>query len=79
MATLRAFRASRHYRLEILDKLRLGSDTMLVAPVEVADDAMTGAGSVISVDVPAGSLAIGRAKQRNLADWAERFRRRKKR
>lgn len=57
----------------------IGSDTMLVAPVEVADDAMTGAGSVISVDVPAGSLAIGRAKQRNLADWAERFRRRKKR
>jgi hydroxymethylglutaryl-CoA synthase len=29
MAALRAFRASRHYRLEILDKLRLGSDTML--------------------------------------------------
>ena len=57
----------------------IGSDTMLVAPIDVADEAMTGAGSVISKDVPAGSLAVGRAKQQNLADWAKRFRRRKKR
>ena len=57
----------------------IGSDTMLVAPVEVDDEAMTGAGSVISKDVPAGSLAVGRSRQQNIAGWAERFRRRKKR
>ena len=36
---------------------------MLVAPVRVGDDAMTGSGSVITQDVPDGALAIGRARQ----------------
>jgi len=57
----------------------IGSDTMLVAPVEVGDEAMTAAGSVVSKDVPAGSLAVERSTQRNLAGWAKRFRRRQKR
>lgn len=57
----------------------IGSDTMLVAPVEVDDEAITGAGSVISKDVPAGSLAVERSRQQNIAGWADRFRRRKKR
>jgi bifunctional UDP-N-acetylglucosamine pyrophosphorylase/glucosamine-1-phosphate N-acetyltransferase len=51
----------------------IGSDTMLVAPVEVGDDAMTAAGSVVTKDVPAGALAVGRAVQRNIAEWARRF------
>lgn len=55
----------------------VGSDTMLVAPVEIGDGAMTAAGSVVSKDVPPDSLAVGRSPQRNLADWARRFRRRK--
>ena len=50
----------------------VGSDTMLVAPVELGDGATTGAGSVITKDLPAGSLGVGRARQRTIADWAER-------
>lgn len=41
----------------------IGSDTMLVAPVTVGDGALTGSGSVITEDVPAGAVALGRAKQ----------------
>ena len=41
----------------------IGSDTMLVAPVTVGDGALTGSGSVITEDVPAEAVAIGRAKQ----------------
>ena len=67
------------HRTRIGRHVFIGSDTMLVAPVEVDDEAMTGAGSVISKDVPAGSLAVGRSKQQNIADWAKRFRRRKQR
>jgi bifunctional UDP-N-acetylglucosamine pyrophosphorylase/glucosamine-1-phosphate N-acetyltransferase len=50
---------------------------MLVAPVDIGDEAMTAAGSVVSKDVPAGSLAVERSVQRNIANWARRFRRRK--
>ena len=55
----------------------IGSDTMLIAPVEIGDEAMTAAGSVVSKDVPEGALAVERSTQRNIADWARRFRRRK--
>lgn len=41
----------------------IGSDTMLVAPVTIGDEAMTATGSVITQDVAAGSLAIARSKQ----------------
>lgn len=50
----------------------IGSDTMLVAPVTVADGATIGAGSVITKDVPEGALAVARARQVVLADWAKR-------
>jgi bifunctional UDP-N-acetylglucosamine pyrophosphorylase/glucosamine-1-phosphate N-acetyltransferase len=52
----------------------VGSDTMLVAPVEVGDGAVTAAGSVITRDVPDGALAVGRARQKNVAGWKERRR-----
>ena len=55
---------------------RVGSDTMLVAPVEIGEGAFTGAGSVISKDVPAGSLAVERSPQREIAGYAERRRKR---
>ncbi len=48
---------------------RVGSDTMLVAPVVVGDGAYTAAGSVIVEDVPAGALGIGRSRQRNIEGW----------
>ncbi len=52
----------------------VGSDTMLVAPVTVGQKAVTGAGSVITQDVPDGALAVGRARQRNIPNWDERRR-----
>ena len=45
---------------------------MFVAPVEIGDGAYTGAGSVITEDVPANALGIARARQTNIADYAER-------
>jgi bifunctional UDP-N-acetylglucosamine pyrophosphorylase/glucosamine-1-phosphate N-acetyltransferase len=54
--------------------VRIGSDSMLVAPVEVGDGAYTAAGSVITEDVPPGAMAVGRAKQRNIDGWVERRR-----
>ncbi|KQB98380.1 bifunctional N-acetylglucosamine-1-phosphate uridyltransferase/glucosamine-1-phosphate acetyltransferase [Loktanella sp. 1ANDIMAR09] len=51
----------------------IGSNTMLVAPVTVGDAAMTGSGSVVTKDVPAGALAVGRARQENKAGFAIRL------
>mgnify|MGYP000383074115 FL=1 len=53
------------HHTEIGARAFIGSNTMLVAPVRVGDDALTGSGSVITEDVPAGALAIGRGKQAN--------------
>ena len=50
----------------------VGVDTMLVAPVTVGEDAYTGAGSVITEDIPAGALGIARARQSNLEGYRER-------
>jgi bifunctional UDP-N-acetylglucosamine pyrophosphorylase/glucosamine-1-phosphate N-acetyltransferase len=52
--------------------VRTGVDTTLVAPVSVGDDAYTGAGSVITDDVPAGALGIARARQTNVEGYAKR-------
>ena len=60
------------HRTEIGKGAFIGSDTMLVAPVSVGDGATTGAGSVITQDVPPGALAVGRSRQRVIPDWAER-------
>jgi bifunctional UDP-N-acetylglucosamine pyrophosphorylase / glucosamine-1-phosphate N-acetyltransferase len=55
----------------------IGSDTALVAPVKVGDGAVTGAGSVITKDVEANALAVSRGEQKQIAGWAENFRKRK--
>ncbi|MGA9919860.1 MAG: bifunctional UDP-N-acetylglucosamine diphosphorylase/glucosamine-1-phosphate N-acetyltransferase GlmU [Candidatus Dormiibacterota bacterium] len=62
------------HRTVIADGARLGSGTILVAPVEVGEAAYTGAGSVITGDVPEGSLAVSRARQRNVLGWVARRR-----
>jgi bifunctional UDP-N-acetylglucosamine pyrophosphorylase/glucosamine-1-phosphate N-acetyltransferase len=54
------------------DGARIGSDTMLVAPVTIGRDANTGAGSVITKDVPDGALGVERAEQRNVEGYRER-------
>lgn len=51
----------------------IGSNTALVAPVRVGNDAMTGSGSVITEDVPEEGLAIARARQANKPGLALRF------
>ncbi|MGY1624870.1 bifunctional UDP-N-acetylglucosamine diphosphorylase/glucosamine-1-phosphate N-acetyltransferase GlmU [Geodermatophilus sp. SYSU D00965] len=56
------------------DHVRIGSDTMLVAPVTVGDGAYTAAGSVITTDVPPGAMAVARARQRNVGGWVARRR-----
>ncbi|WP_394431512.1 bifunctional UDP-N-acetylglucosamine diphosphorylase/glucosamine-1-phosphate N-acetyltransferase GlmU [Streptomyces sp. SGAir0957] len=53
---------------------RTGADNMFVAPVTVGDGAYTAAGSVITKDVPAGSLAVARGQQRNIEGWVARKR-----
>jgi bifunctional UDP-N-acetylglucosamine pyrophosphorylase / glucosamine-1-phosphate N-acetyltransferase len=53
----------RKHRTTIGADAFIGSDTALVAPVSVGDGALIGAGSVITEDVPAGSLAIARGRQ----------------
>jgi bifunctional UDP-N-acetylglucosamine pyrophosphorylase/glucosamine-1-phosphate N-acetyltransferase len=66
------------HRTEIGDRAQVGSDTILVAPVRVGDDAYTAAGSVITSDVPAGSLAIERSEEKIVPGWTERRRGRKR-
>jgi bifunctional UDP-N-acetylglucosamine pyrophosphorylase / glucosamine-1-phosphate N-acetyltransferase len=58
------------YRTKIGKNVQTGVDTTLVAPVEVGDDAYTGAGSVITDDVPPGALGISRAEQKNVEGYA---------
>jgi bifunctional UDP-N-acetylglucosamine pyrophosphorylase/glucosamine-1-phosphate N-acetyltransferase len=64
------------HRTVIGDRVRIGSDTMLIAPVSVGDDAVTGAGSVITDDVPEGALGVSRDSQRNVDGYAEKRRKR---
>lgn len=52
----------------------IGTNTLLVAPVSVGEGAYTGTGSVITDDVPADALALGRARQVNKHGWASRRR-----
>ncbi|MDA0427367.1 bifunctional UDP-N-acetylglucosamine diphosphorylase/glucosamine-1-phosphate N-acetyltransferase GlmU [Stutzerimonas frequens] len=47
----------------------IGSNSSLVAPLKLGDGATTGAGSTITADVPAHTLALGRGRQRNIDGW----------
>ena len=72
-ATITANYDGRHkHRTRIGRGVRTGVDTTLVAPVGIGDGAYTGAGSVITEDVPGGALAIGRARQVNREGYAQR-------
>ena len=53
------------------DRVFIGSNTSLVAPVEVGDDATVGAGSTITESVPEKTLGVGRSKQRNIPNWRQ--------
>jgi bifunctional UDP-N-acetylglucosamine pyrophosphorylase/glucosamine-1-phosphate N-acetyltransferase len=60
------------HRTTIGSGARIGSDTMLVAPVRVGPNASTGAGSVITKDVPPGALAVERSEQKTVPGYRER-------
>lgn len=62
----------RKHRTTIGDGVRIGVDTMLIAPVQVGDAAYTGAGAVVKRDVPDGALAVSENDQRNIEGYAER-------
>ncbi|WP_238367059.1 bifunctional UDP-N-acetylglucosamine diphosphorylase/glucosamine-1-phosphate N-acetyltransferase GlmU [Mesobacterium pallidum] len=61
------------HRTTIGKRAFIGSNTMLVAPVTVGDAAMTATGTVVTRDVPAGAMAVGRSKQDNKDGFAVRF------
>jgi bifunctional UDP-N-acetylglucosamine pyrophosphorylase/glucosamine-1-phosphate N-acetyltransferase len=61
------------HHTEIGARAFIGSNTMLVAPVRVGDEAMTGSGSVITRDVPEGALALSRPRQETKPGLARRF------
>jgi len=61
------------HHTEIGARAFIGSNTMLVAPVSIGDEAMTASGSVITRDVPAGDLALARGKQENKAGLAKKL------
>jgi len=56
------------------DHVRIGSDTILVAPLTIGDGAYTAAGSAVTDDVPAGALAVARGRQHNSRGWVEKSR-----
>jgi bifunctional UDP-N-acetylglucosamine pyrophosphorylase/glucosamine-1-phosphate N-acetyltransferase len=58
------------HRTLIEDKVFVGSDTTLVAPIVIGEGAYIAAGSCITDDVPADALALGRARQTTKPDWA---------
>ena len=66
------------YRTTIGDDAFIGCNTNLVAPVKVGDGAYTAAGSTITDEVPADSLAIARARQTVKKQWAAKRRARKR-
>jgi bifunctional UDP-N-acetylglucosamine pyrophosphorylase / glucosamine-1-phosphate N-acetyltransferase len=72
-ATITAnYDGAKKHRTTVGKHVRTSVDTTLVAPVTVGDGAITGAGSVITEDVPPGALGIARARQTNIEGYAER-------
>ena len=57
------------HKTVIGDNVFVGSNSVLIAPVTLADNTFVAAGSSINSDVPANSLAVARGKQRNIIGW----------
>jgi len=62
----------RKHKTIIKDRAFIGSDTMLVAPIVIGEEAITGSGSVITKDVPDKALAIERSQQKIIENYAEK-------
>jgi len=57
------------HRTSIGDDVFVGTNSTIVAPIEIADGAFLAAGSTVTSKVEAGELAVGRGKQRNIKGW----------
>ena len=66
------YHAGKKHRTTIGAHVHTGSDNVFVAPVTIGDDAYTGAGSIITDDVPDGALGMARARQVNIDGYARR-------
>ena len=66
------YHAGKKHRTTIGAHVHTGSDNVFVAPVTIGDDAYTGAGSIITDDVPEGALGMARARQVNIDGYARR-------
>ncbi|MEV0646786.1 bifunctional UDP-N-acetylglucosamine diphosphorylase/glucosamine-1-phosphate N-acetyltransferase GlmU [Phytomonospora sp. NPDC050363] len=62
------------HRTRIGDAVFVGSDSVLIAPVSIADGSYVAAGSAVDKDVPSGSLGVARGRQRNIEGWVARSR-----
>ncbi|MEI7889328.1 MAG: UDP-N-acetylglucosamine diphosphorylase/glucosamine-1-phosphate N-acetyltransferase, partial [Actinomycetes bacterium] len=60
------------HRTVVGARARTGVHTSLIAPVEIGEDALTGAGSAITGDIPDGALGIARPRQTNVEDFSTR-------
>lgn len=65
------------YKTQIGKNVFVGSNTSLVAPVEIDENSLIAAGSVITRNVPKNSLAVARGKQENKENWFEKLEKRK--
>jgi bifunctional UDP-N-acetylglucosamine pyrophosphorylase / glucosamine-1-phosphate N-acetyltransferase len=68
------FDGSQKHRTTIGAEAFIGSNSALVAPVEIGEGAYIGSGSVVTQNVPAGALALGRARQVIKEGWVKRLR-----
>ncbi len=59
-------------KTHIENRVKIGSNCVLIAPVTIEENASIGAGSVITKDVPASSLALARGKQKIIENWTEK-------
>ncbi len=67
------FDGYKKYTTKIGSGAFVGSNTSLIAPLRIGENAIIGAGSVITEDTPAESLSLSRAKQKTKIDWAKKF------
>ena len=62
------------HKTHIGENVFVGSNSALVAPVEIGNNATIGAGSVITGNVQENALAVARGRQRNIDDWKSKAR-----